>query len=215
MQFEKFQTFLLEGFDKIHSFSIASSQVSLLFHFHEILLKWNSKLNLTGHKGELESIEKNFIDSLTLIPFLKDDIRILDFGSGAGFPGLILKIIFPKSFFILVESDQRKSAFLATVIRELKLDKVEIFPKRVDVCHPPQNFIQNLDALVSRATVSAERLLLLAGSCLKKEAMLIVMANKDFVLDIELSDFSIDKNFDYELPYSFLKRKLICFKKLV
>nr|MBF0221057.1 class I SAM-dependent methyltransferase [Desulfobulbaceae bacterium] len=89
-----------------------------LYQYFAELLKWSPKVNLVAKGPELELLETHFIDSLTLVPILKKYLHddnshnLLDIGSGAGFPGLVLKITFPDLPVTLVEPRQKRTVFL-------------------------------------------------------------------------------------------------------
>ena len=92
---------------------------AVLGHFKTYLdeLKlWNAKINLTGLKTDRDIIIKHFLDSLAVLPFLGDPASLVDLGSGAGFPGLVLKLARPQMTLTLVEARQKKAAFLEYVL---------------------------------------------------------------------------------------------------
>ncbi len=178
-----------------------------LFAYQSILSKWNSKINLTAHRSLEESLEKNFLDSIALLPFISQNKRVMDFGSGAGFPGLVLKVFFPELEIVLLEADLRKSSFLHAVIRELKLEKITVISQRVNVYQIElANFKNFFDAIVSRATISVSELILAGKFFLKPEGEVVAMVGKN---DFDVGSHFVKKSFDYELPFSHSKRKII------
>src|SRR3989338_4790193 len=90
----------------------------------QLLLKWNKVYSLTTITDEKEIQIKHFEDSLSPLPFLSQNIRLLDIGTGPGFPGLPLKIERPDLEIALLDSVQKKISFCEAVIRELKLQKI-------------------------------------------------------------------------------------------
>jgi len=118
----------------------------------ELLLLWNRRINLTAVREPADIREKHFADSLALLPFIPPTARTLvDVGSGAGFPGAVLAIARPDLDVTLVESNQKKAAFLQTVRRELCLDNVTILAMRVEKLLARPDF-RPFDVAVSRAT---------------------------------------------------------------
>lgn len=103
------------------SFGIDVSRESLeqLEHYQKLLLKWQKAINLVGPKTLQESGIRHFADSAQLSQYISKDVKsVMDWGSGAGFPGGVLGILNPEIDFILIESDERKCQFLRTVSRE-------------------------------------------------------------------------------------------------
>ncbi len=115
----------------------AAQSVTGLVRYSQELIKWNRKVNLVARNTSLEDVvEKHFLDSLTLVPVLAahapENGILLDVGSGAGFPGLVIKIACPRRTVVLLEPRQRRVAFLRHVIRLLALSGIEVVPHRTD-----------------------------------------------------------------------------------
>jgi len=112
--------------------------------YAELLLRWNQKIALTTVIEPSEIIRFHFGESLFALSVLSDlQGRLADFGSGAGFPGLPLKLVSPSTHVTLIESNVKKTAFLAEVIRQLELKDVEVFRGRAEdlpADHPPFDF---------------------------------------------------------------------------
>lgn len=117
----------------------------------ELLLKWNRAYNLTAITEPDEIWDKHFLDSLVPLPFLPENGTLLDVGSGAGFPGIPLKIARPSLSVTLLEATQKKCNFCEAVIRELGLKDIRVVHGRI----PPEKY----DAAISRATTSLKELL--------------------------------------------------------
>ncbi|HHO48453.1 MAG TPA: 16S rRNA (guanine(527)-N(7))-methyltransferase RsmG [Desulfobacteraceae bacterium] len=111
--------------------------VARLVRYCVELEKWNRKINLIARNTRLEDIvDKHFLDSLTLVPILdrlaRANSSLLDVGSGAGFPGLVLKIVRPDLSVVLLEPRERRGAFLRHVIRQTGLKDIEVAAARVE-----------------------------------------------------------------------------------
>ncbi len=116
--------------------SLTSHQLGLLSTYLDLLLKWNAKVNLTAVRAPEEIVTRHFGESLfaarLLFPHTSTAQSVLDIGSGAGFPGLPLKIWAPALDLTLVESNQRKAVFLREVVRALGLPDVQISSDRAE-----------------------------------------------------------------------------------
>ncbi len=115
--------------------SLGKEQAATLLLYFAELKKWNRRINLIAREtSDTAIIEKHFLDSMTLLPFVqkKEKVRLLDIGSGAGFPGLVLAALCPKMQVTLVEPRSKRVTFLRHIIRTLKLDQAEIITDRVE-----------------------------------------------------------------------------------
>lgn len=134
----------------------SSRQITAFAAYEKLLLEWNEKINLTAIR-ETEGIRaKHFLDSLTLLPLLNNlsPQKVIDVGTGAGFPGIPLKIICPAIQLTLVESVGKKTEFCKQVVTSLGLEKVEILQLRAeDVGQMPQ-YREKFDLAVARAVAS-------------------------------------------------------------
>ncbi len=174
-----FRDLLNRGIQSLHLPSPSEEQIDSLFLFQELLLKWNQKINLTAHRSLEESLEKNFLDSISLTPYLGDSKDVLDIGSGAGFPGLALKILHPSLQIFLIEANRKKGSFLTEVVRELRAEGVKIITGFLDLKNLDDfGFRERFDTIVSRATIPLPDLISLASACLKKEGRFFGMSGK-------------------------------------
>lgn len=124
----------------LSAFGIALSGDRLIQirEYISILLKWNKLLSLTTITDPTEIVSRHFGESIFLssvIP-VEENHRLADVGSGAGFPGLALKIAFPSIKLTLIESNKKKSAFLSEVARSLELSDVDVLPARFEEIRP-------------------------------------------------------------------------------
>jgi 16S rRNA (guanine527-N7)-methyltransferase len=112
---------------------LSSDQAQKVFEYIHILLKWNKLISLTSIVDPAAIVVRHFGESMYLPSIMPvENCRLADVGSGAGFPGLALKILCPDVHVILIESNRKKSAFLSEVVRSLDLRGVEIIPMRFD-----------------------------------------------------------------------------------
>ena len=132
--------------------------VARLVLYLQELTRWNARVNLTGHATQADIISKDFLDSLAAFTLIKPDpelirpgpgLRVLDVGTGAGFPGLVLKLQDPDLAVTLLEPSQKKAAFLHHIIGLLGISGVSVLIARIEDCRPDQ--VGRFDLVTSRA----------------------------------------------------------------
>ena len=137
-----------------------SRVVSQIRQYLQLLLKWNQKINLTAEKDPEEILKKHVFDSLQYCRAIEPGFRVMDIGSGAGFPGIVLKIIFPQLQLALVETQRKRCSFLETVVRDLEMEQVTVFNARADDISGNQ--AGQFDVVVFRAVSGAQECLSLS-----------------------------------------------------
>jgi 16S rRNA (guanine527-N7)-methyltransferase len=132
---------------------LTRSQLSALSLYERELIDWNSHFNLTAIHDPREIRIKHFLDSLTCLMALRDNPvdRLIDVGTGAGFPGIPIKIIYPKMQLTLVESVGKKADFCRHVATILNLKKVDVIQERVEVLGQNPSYREQFDWAVARA----------------------------------------------------------------
>jgi len=110
--------------------------VSQFGSYLDLLVKWNQKINLTSEKSSQEILRRHIFDSLQYAPFISTQDEIVDIGSGAGFPGIPLKIIYPELVATLIESQRKRCSFLETVISQLGLTAIKVINDRAEKTSP-------------------------------------------------------------------------------
>src|SRR5882672_12540516 len=129
-------------------------QLKCLGRHVDLMLKWNKSVNLTAITDPEEIVEKHVLDSLAVVPVLPSG-SLLDAGTGAGFPGIPLAIARPDLEVVLVDSVQKKVAFLKSVLAELRLPKVKAVAVRLEG-NPSREELPRVHAAVAHACVSPE-----------------------------------------------------------
>ena len=158
-----------------------------LFSTHAIeLTKWTQKINLTTITNPIEVASNHFLDSLVPARFIPPGARMLDIGSGGGFPGIPLKVLLPGLSVILIDASRKKVSFLKHVIRTLKLDNIEALHKRAEDLAKHPSYINRFDVIISRALSSLDSFVNLALPLLADEGVIIAM--KGEVEKAELDD---------------------------
>lgn len=132
---------------------LTTAQISAFERYEKELLDWNTRFNLTAIKDPEKIRIKHFLDSLTCICGLRDTSmeRVIDIGSGAGFPGLPLKIIYPGMHLTLVESVGKKVNFCRHVVQTLGLEGVEVIQERAEILGQSRAFREKYDWAIARA----------------------------------------------------------------
>ena len=140
---------LCEG-AKTMDVSLTDEQVRQLLDYHALINKWNKVYNLSAIRDPLESIKKHFLDSFSILEFIKPGL-LLDVGSGAGLPGIIIAIMKPKTNVFVIDSVGKKCRFMQTVKTELGLENLTVINTRVESFNYSESFSQ----ITSRAFASA------------------------------------------------------------
>lgn len=171
------------------------NEVELKFDKYRRLLKeWNEKINITSIKDDTDIYIKHFLDSLVIIDeeIIKDNHKIIDIGTGGGFPGLPLKIILNDLDVTLLDSLKKRTIFLSNLVNELELDNVEIIHGRAEDYGQDIDYREQYDICVSRAVSSLN---VLSEYCLpfvKKGGFFIAYKSENVEEEIENSKKAIN-----------------------
>lgn len=198
---------------------ITSRQLEQLEEYYNLLVEWNEKINLTRITLKDDVYLKHFYDSATIVKVIdlnKID-TFCDFGTGAGFPGIVIKILFPSLNVTLVDSLNKRINFLNIVIEKLKLEKIVAIHSRIEDF--ARTHREKFDLVTARAVASLPVLLEYATGIIKKDKYFIAMKasideeleqsiNAQKILKIKL----IDKN-SFLLPKENSVRNILLFQK--
>lgn len=166
-------------YDVLAKFNLDQKLKQKIFIFVEEIYLYNQKINLTGIKDYQQFVDKNIYDSLLIIKLkIFEKVKIaLDFGSGGGFPGLLLAIIYPDIKFILVDSSRKKTDWLKYISKKLALKNVEIINDRVENL----NYLETkIDLVLARAVAPLILLLEISTYLLKKNKISVFYKGKNY-----------------------------------
>ena len=193
-------------------------QLNQLEMYYEILIEYNKVMNLTGITNKEDVYLKHFYDSLTLIKAisLNQKLSICDVGTGAGFPGLVLKIIFPTLSVTLVDALNKRIKFLNDVIKTLKLNDIETIHSRIE----DLKFYEKYDVVVSRAVAKTSILLEISCNLPKLNGYIVLMKGqadeelKESLNAIKILSYNLEKVIKFTLPKENSERSLIVLKHI-
>jgi 16S rRNA methyltransferase gidB len=198
---------------------LTSQQLEKLNQFYELLISWNQKMNLTRIIEKEDVYLKHFYDSLTLskVIDLKQDLTLCDVGSGAGFPGIVLKICFPNLKITLLDSLQKRVNYLNEIIKKLDLKNIEAIHTRAED-YAKQNR-EKFDIVTARAVANLKILSELCIPMVKVNGLFIAMkANIEEEIEnsteiLKKLDSKIEKIETFYLPIENSIRNIIMIQK--
>ena len=155
--------------------------------FLEVLYKWNGKINLVSEKDAFRILEKHVFDSLQYLRWLGPSHKTLDIGSGAGFPGVAVKMIHPDIDMTLLESQRKRCNFLREAVRELGLEKISVLEGRAEHFSSQDIFQGQFDRVLLRGFGSLATCLAIGSPYLKSGGKMILMKGPG-----EIEDFPKD-----------------------
>ncbi len=212
---------------------VTNEKLNQLNKYYELLVEWNEKINLTAITEKKDVYLKHFYDSLTLAKVidLNSISAFADVGTGAGFPGIVIKIFFPDINITLIDSLNKRIEFLKIVIKELKLDKIEVVASRAEELKEREKYevvtaraVANLHILLEMLVpLSSKYVILMKGEAkeelentanLYKELNIKLVSKEEFLLPIENSKRTLLKyeklgktNVKYPRNFGQMKKK--------
>jgi 16S rRNA (guanine527-N7)-methyltransferase len=203
---------------------LSSGQIAQLVQYFLELKKWNRRINLVADGPDAQLLENHFLDSLTLLPLLDPcpPPGLVDVGSGAGFPGLVLKIARPDLSVTLVEPRQKRAAFLRQIIRMLGLREIQVLEERLEQEAPGfAAWSQAIPLFISRAFTAIGPFLALCEPFTCLGGRVICMKGPKAGEELQEwrqqhpeSRFALTATLETKLPLSGTPRKLLVFTRL-
>ncbi len=196
---------------------LSPEQVNALFIYLTELEKWNQKMNLTAIRDERDIIIKHVLDSLSYIKgFIpRPGLRLLDMGSGAGFPAVPIKIAHSEIAVTLVESVKKKASFLRHVVRTLKLGGIDVLDCRTEQLAEP--YRASFDIVTARAFAEMRSAINSGRPFLKRGGHLVLSRGPQESVTREVlarAEMSVEQRLDLTLPHSDYARVIWVLKKL-
>ena len=190
--------------------SLSGDQIEKNLSYLKLLLETNQEYNLTSITDTKEATIKHLLDSLSIYELLQGE-TIADIGSGGGPPGLPLAIALPKKQFLLIESKQKKAAFLVGATKQLKLNNVKVINKRAEEVVATKA----PETIISRALGSLDYFIDVAGHLLPKKGKAIAMKGKAEKLKLEKTskNFEVLQTKKINVPYLDADRHAVCMIK--
>lgn len=173
------------------------------------LIRWNKVINLTAITDEPGIIIKHFIDSLTPITFIGNNDFILDIGSGAGFPGLPIKIVKPSVKLVMLDARLKKVNFINNIITLLNIRDATALHQRAEAEDFQKIMERSFDITISRASFSLNKLAQLSMPYLKSKGKLIAMKSKDMENQQGIDGFKKTHELKTRLPDSSFRRIIV------
>jgi len=195
--------------------NLSEANIADLELFLQEMGRWNQVHNLTAIEGEGDSIRLHLIDSITVLPVLRQFLKslnpkIADLGSGGGLPAIPIAIVEPEWHLSLIEAVKKKAAFLQHVRGKLKLKNIEILSERVEYVAAHQK--AQFDAVISRAFTSLARFLELSLPLLKPDGLVFAMKGKradEEMQEVCMNDWRLLADEPLHIPNLSVERRIL------
>lgn len=214
---------LLEEGAKEFGIDLSQEELKCFSKYKELLKEWNEKINITAITEDSEIDIKHFLDSISVIKdgYVKEGSRIIDIGTGGGFPGVPIKILEPSTEVTLLDGLNKRLKFLDIVIEELGLSGIETVHGRAEELSRKKEYRESYDIAVSRAVASLNTLLEYCIPFVKVGGYFIAMKGPEVDEEIEMSKNALEKlggelekRIDVKLPQSDITHNLLFIRKI-
>ena len=198
---------LIDGLQRM-ALKLSDQMIDQLMTYLNLVEKWNRVYNLTAIRERDEMIKLHFLDILSILNHVHVK-NILDVGSGAGFPGIVLAITKPELKVTVMDSVNKKTTFMQQVKSELALTNLDVVNSRVEDYQP----ITHFEAVTSRAFSNLKNMMSLTQHTLQKEGMWLAMKSKDVKEELEEFEKNQYTLIPLEVPFINAERYLVILKK--
>lgn len=192
---------LCEGAE-LMNISLSDKQIQQLLRYLSLILKWNRIYNLSAIRDPIESVKKHLLDSLSIIHFVQPGL-LLDVGSGAGLPGIVIAIMKPETEVFVLDSVGKKCRFMQAVKSELALENLIVVNSRVESFKSKKSFSQ----ITSRAFAEASKTIQLTKHLLEENGRYLLMKGSN-VHEEDVDNFNV-KVHSMTVPFVSDKRSLL------
>ena len=220
MELNEFKELMKENLKEL-KLELTDMQLEQFYNYMNILIEWNEFMNLTGITDPKEVITKHFIDSLTVLDKIDKNASIIDVGTGAGFPGIPIKIVFPETRVVLLDSLNKRIKFLNEVIEKLGLKEIEAIHGRAEEYGRNKNYREKYDIAIARAVAPLNILLEYLMPFVKVNGKSLCMKGSSSEEEIKNSENAIKilggkliKTEDFYIPNTDMKRRIIEIEKV-
>lgn len=216
MKIEEFQKEI-----KKYNEEITDEQINNFYTYMNLLIEWNEKMNLTAITEPKEIVIKHFIDSMTILNYIEDNSKIVDVGTGAGFPGIPLKITNNTLDVTLLDSLNKRLVFLNEVINELKLTDIKTVHSRVEEAGKNKEYREKYDIATSRAVANLNilveymlPLIKIGGKCICMKGPEVKEELEGSKNAIKILGGEIERVEEIILPGTDMRRNIVIIKKI-
>ena len=192
---------LCEGAE-LMNIPLSDKQIQQLLHYLSLILKWNRIYNLSAIRDPIESVKKHLLDSLSIIHFVQPGL-LLDVGSGAGLPGIVIAIMKPETKVFVLDSVGKKCRFMQVVKSELALENLSVVNSRVESFKSKKSFSQ----ITSRAFAEASKTIQLTKHLLEENGRYLLMKGSN-IHEEDVDNFNV-KVHSMTVPFVSDKRSLL------
>ena len=220
MELEEFTKIFNNYLEKLN-LTLTEEQIEKFYNYMNLLIEWNKKINLTAIVEPKGIILKHFIDSLTIEKYIKKGENIIDVGTGAGFPGIPLKIAREDLKITLADSLNKRINFLNEVINKLDLKNIETIHTRAEELGKNKKYREKFDIATSRAVANMSTLSEYLIPFIKVKGRCICMKSSDIDTELEnakkainILGCKIESKDKFDLPNSDLGRSVIILRKV-
>ncbi len=191
--------------------------------YRELLVQWNQKMNLTGIEDEKEVFIKHFLDSISTVTngYVQNEMSLIDVGTGAGFPGLPLKICLPELKVTLLDSLNKRINFLQEVAKEIQIDDIEFIHGRAEDFGKKEEYREQFDIATARAVAGLPVLMEFCVPFIKVGGYFVCLKGPNANLELEESKAAMEvlgveyiEKIDIKLPEIDLHHNILVFKKI-